>query len=138
MCTYNYVLTFIGKLTNERITILFCRKSQLILFVQSSVSLTFLPRGTLVQLNQCFEAPLDAKIGQTSIKIDNWRHPCHYLTAPLCAAAPRLRTTGPVKYNVIINMLNCILALNPKVLFFQCIFVRYGADARRCWLLASL
>ena len=53
----------------------------------------FLPQGTFGQLNKYLVAPLHAKIDLKVNKSDNWWHPLHYLTAPKCTAAPRLRTT---------------------------------------------
>ena len=50
--------------------------------------------STLGQLYQQFCAPLDAKIGGVKLnRTDNWWQPWHYLTAPLGATEPRLRTT---------------------------------------------
>ena len=59
----------------------------------NNVSQPILTRGTLDKVYQNLAAHLDAKIGLKENKCDKCRHPRHYHMAPLCAAAPRLRTT---------------------------------------------
>ncbi len=50
--------------------------------------------GTLTWLKWQFGGTLGGKRTKKSCKFNIWRHPCHLFTTPLCAAAPRLGTTG--------------------------------------------